>query len=160
MKQRISLARGQEIGERVIDALMPYCSMACVAGSIRRRKPIVGDVDIVAVPLPDENEQLLAAFRSLGVCEGKGKVVLSATIEGVQVDLWLVPAASWGAAILFATGSAQENIRLRAVAKRSGWKLSQYDLSDVATGQIIASETEESIYEELGLSFLRPEQRE
>ena len=80
--------------------------------------------------------------------------------SGLQVDLRVVPPDVWGAALLYFTGSKAHNIRIRELAIRKGWKLSEYGLFDAATDERIVADTEEAIYERLGLPFIPPELRE
>jgi DNA polymerase (family 10) len=163
MKGRLSLEQAEQVGARVVDVLTPHCEMIAVAGSVRRRKPVVGDVDIVAVPSDGGSlacaEEVLSVFEALGVGSGAGLRTRSAVVDGIQVDLWLVRKEGWGASLQFATGSKEENIRLRVLAKRRGWKLSQYGLFN-GDGRMIAGETEESVYEALGVPFRLPWERD
>ena len=78
--------------------------------------------------------------------------------SGLQVDIRAVPEQSWGAALLYFTGSKAHNIALRGVAGERGWKLNEYGL--FSGKRRIAGATEEEIYEKLGLAFIPPELRE
>jgi DNA polymerase (family 10) len=79
---------------------------------------------------------------------------------GLQVDLRVVEDGQYGAALQYFTGSKEHNIALRKLAIARNWRLSEYELSDLATGRVIAGEDEAGIYEALGLSWIPPELRE
>jgi DNA polymerase (family 10) len=130
-------------------------------GSFRRGTETCGDLDILAV---GGEPTLIDAFtrhplveRVLGRGETKGSVLLRG---GVQADLRLVPPESRGAALQYFTGSKAHNIALRDRALSRGWRLNEYGLYDTATELPVAGETEEGIYEALGLAFVPPELRE
>lgn len=80
--------------------------------------------------------------------------------EGIQIDLRVVPADCFGAALLYFTGSKEHNDRLRTLAKKRGLKINEYGLFNESTGRKIAGRTEEEVYEALGLSYIPPELRE
>jgi|Deesub1362B_J571_1020462.scaffolds.fasta_scaffold02115_3 DNA polymerase (family 10) len=131
------------------------------AGSLRRGKETVGDLDLLAVS--DRPEQAAQAFTSLpGVEEvlAQGPKKSSVRLSGgFQVDLRIVPPESFGAALQYFTGSKAHNIRLRERAVARGWKLNEYGLFDEA-GNRLAGEKEEDIYRALDLQFIPPELRE
>ena len=78
---------------------------------------------------------------------------------GIKTDLWAVPSVSLGSAMLFVTGSADHNIKLRSIAKRRGWKLTRYALEEADTGKVLAQRTEEEIFQAMGLTYVPPEER-
>lgn len=130
-------------------------------GSLRRGAETCGDLDILAIGGPPA---LIAAFtqqplaeRVLGRGDTKGSVLLRG---GFQADLRLVAPENRGAALQYFTGSKPHNIALRDRAIARGWKLNEYGLFDNATELPVAGETEEGIYEALGLAFVPPELRE
>ncbi|MNK63809.1 DNA polymerase/3'-5' exonuclease PolX [compost metagenome] len=131
------------------------------AGSIRRRRETVGDIDLLVAS--DDPERVLRAVRDLPltqevVASGSTKITFL-TREQVQVDVRIVPRESWGAALLYFTGSKAHNIALRDRAIAQGWKLNEYGLFD-GRGKRLASETEEAVYAALGLEWIPPELRE
>jgi DNA polymerase (family X) len=130
-------------------------------GSLRRGAETCGDLDILAIgggpDLIDAFVRNPVAERVLGRGETKGSVLLRG---GYQADLRLVPPASRGAALQYFTGSKAHNIVLRDMALSRGWKLNEYGLFDNATGHAVAGETEEGVYEALGLEFVPPALRE
>ena len=162
-KKRIGRYEARQAGERAIEALRPFCKRIEICGSVRRGLEEVGDVDIVAIP-NGENETVwgLSALLSIGtrLRGGKGQAKnASIEVDGVQVDVWLVPEESWGAALMFATGPAERNIRQRQHARRLGMILNQYALFNEATGEVLASRTEKDIYDALGETYREPWER-
>jgi len=133
-----------------------------LAGSIRRRKESVGDVDILVTSgepskVMDVFTQLAEVKRVLAKGKTKSTIVLT---NNLQVDLRVVEEGSFGSALQYFTGSKEHNIRLRAMALEKNWKLSEYGLFDKGTDKKIAGEDEEEIYKALGLSYIEPELRE
>ena len=82
------------------------------------------------------------------------------TTKGIQVDLRVVPAAVWGAALQYFTGSKAHNIRIRELAVHAGLKLSEYGLFRVEDGELLVSTDEAEIYTRLGLPWIPPTLRE
>lgn len=134
-----------------------------VAGSLRRRKETVGDVDILATgPGAAAALERFVAYPGVTEVLGKGENKASATIgpEHLQVDLRALPSDSFGAALQYFTGSKDHNVALRNRAIRMGFKLSEYGLFRAADESKIAGEAEEEIYQRLGLAWIAPELRE
>jgi DNA polymerase (family X) len=161
-RARIDVA--QELAEDLVTRLsaVPGCERCEHAGSLRRMKDTVGDIDILAIS--DQPSALMAALVALPhvdrvVASGPTKTSI-ATKAGLQVDLRVVPPASWGAALQYFTGSRAHNIRTREIAVHNKLKLSEYGLFDVETGENIVSATEEEVYERLGLPWIPPPLRE
>lgn len=131
------------------------------AGSLRRGKETVGDLDILAVS--DRAGEAARAFVSLPEVEevlAQGPKKSSVRLSGgLQVDLRIVPEESFGAALQYFTGSKAHNIRLRERAVARGWKLNEYGLFS-REGERLAGEREEDIYRALGLVYIPPELRE
>ncbi|MEN3009733.1 MAG: DNA polymerase/3'-5' exonuclease PolX [Candidatus Bipolaricaulaceae bacterium] len=131
------------------------------AGSLRRGKETVGDLDLLAVS--DRPEEAARAFCALPEVEevlAQGPKKSSVRLQGgLQADLRIVPEESFGAALQYFTGSQAHNIRLRERAAARGWKLNEYGLFD-AHDRLIAGRTEEEIYRALGLAWIPPELRE
>lgn len=161
-KRRMERAEAQRVADKVIAALRPHCERIEVCGSLRRGCLEVGDVDIVAVA-KSENSFVWAGLDVLAptrIRGGTSEAKLGCfEIDDVQVDVWLVPAESWGAALMFATGPAERNKRQRQHARRKGMILNQYGLFREATGELIASKTERAVYGALNEPYLKPEQR-
>ena len=131
-----------------------------LAGSFRRRKDTVGDLDILVCG--GEPEQVMEAFTThpdVADVLGRGGTKSSVQLRnGLQVDLRFVPAASFGAALLYFTGSKEHNIELRKLALEKGLSLNEYGLT--RGEKIVAGRTEEEVYRALGMSWIPPELRE
>jgi DNA polymerase (family 10) len=93
------------------------------------------------------------------VARGENKVSVKLK-NGMQVDVRILEKKSYGAALLYFTGSKPHNIVLRGIAKDKGWKLSEYALESAKSGRWVAGRTEEEIYKKLGLAYIEPELRE
>ncbi|MGY0235605.1 DNA polymerase/3'-5' exonuclease PolX [Longispora urticae] len=152
------------VAEEVVAALsaVPGCVRCAHAGSLRRMRETVGDVDLLAVA--EDSGPLMAAFVALPLV---GEVIVHGptktsvrTTAGLQIDLRVVRPESWGAALQYFTGSQGHNIRTRGMAVRAGLKLSEYGLFRVDDGTLVASETEEDVYAALGLPWIPPPLRE
>jgi len=144
-----------------------------VAGSIRRRKETIGDVDILIVsdkpaPVMDFFVNMPEVARVMVHGSAKSAVKLK---NGLDVDVRVVPEESYGAALNYFTGSKYHNIALREIAMKKGFKLNEYGLFKVADQRRlrrrltqketpIAGRTEEEIYKKLGLDYVEPEMRE
>lgn len=130
-------------------------------GSVRRGAETCGDIDILAA---GGNAGLMDLFvahprveRVLGHGDTKSSILLSG---GYQADLRLVPPASRGAAMQYFTGSKAHNVALRDRAIQQGLKLNEYGLYRAVDESVVAGETEEGIYEALGMAYVPPELRE
>ncbi|NIR86552.1 DNA polymerase/3'-5' exonuclease PolX [Candidatus Bathyarchaeota archaeon] len=133
-----------------------------LAGSIRRRKETVGDVDILVTS--KERSKVMNFFTQLSevkrvLAKGKTKSTVVLT-NNLQVDLRVVEEESFGSALQYFTGSKEHNIRLRELALDKNWKLSEYSLLDKGTNKKIAGKNEEDVYKALRLSYVEPELRE
>ncbi|MEV7006568.1 DNA polymerase/3'-5' exonuclease PolX [Streptosporangium sp. NPDC051022] len=153
---RVHVGVAMDLAERIV-ASLPAERIA-YAGSLRRMKDTVGDVDILAVG----PESLMDDFKARPyvaevIASGEKKTSIR-TPEGLQVDLRVVPAGSWGAAMQYFTGSKEHNVHLREIVVKKGWKLSEYGLFD--GDRVIAAEHEEDIYRALGMQWIPPALRE
>lgn len=158
------LDRALEVASRILSVLtesgLPQRTE--VAGSLRRGKETIGDLDILATCA--EPEALMKAFvempQVIGILahgETKSSVVAE---ERVQVDLRVVPEASYGAALQYFTGSQSHNIRLRGLAKARGLRINEYGIFEENTEKLVGGETEEEVYERAGLVWIPPCLRE
>jgi DNA polymerase (family X) len=139
------------------------------AGSLRRGRETVGDVDLLVTMRPgqDKQEDVDAVAehilkypgieRQLAHGENKVSVLLG---SGLQVDVRLLEKKSFGAALLYFTGSKAHNVALRGRANSMGWTLNEYALTTLKGGRVVASKTEEEIYAKLKLAYIEPELRE
>jgi len=133
-----------------------------VAGSYRRGRDTVGDIDLLAAG--DDAEAVMARFRDAGEVEtilasGSEKTSL-VLVDGLQIDLRAVEPDAFGAALLYFTGSQAHNVRLRRRAQEQGRSLNEYGLWDKESEARVAGADEREVYEALGLSWIPPELRE
>ncbi|WP_323192000.1 DNA polymerase/3'-5' exonuclease PolX [Halostella sp. PRR32] len=169
-RQRVGDAR--PLADEVLELLRDHeATGRCeVAGSIRRWKETIGDVDVLVAS--EDDQRVVDAFvdwpRASEVIEA-GSIKASVRAEGVRIDLRVVDPAEFGSALQYFTGSKEHNVRLRNYAIDRGLKLNEYgafdisqteDDSDQRAGERVAGETEEGMYESLGLPWIPPELRE
>jgi DNA polymerase (family 10) len=139
---------------------LPGVMQVAIAGSIRRRKETVGDGDILVVASkPNAVMDFFVAMPEVVHVHAKGSTKSSVKFStGMDVDLRVVPVASWGAALNYFTGSKDHNVALRRIALEKKLKLNEYG---VFRGEkVIAGRTEEDVYHALGLPYIEPELRE
>ncbi len=152
--------------EEIVAALTSYLrrlddvSRVEVAGSYRRRKETVGDLDVLVIA--ESGRQVMdhfVAFDDVDYILSKGETRASVVLrQGLQVDLRVVPESSFGAALHYFTGSKSHNISIRHLALQKGYKVNEYGISDKE--QMVAGRREEDIYKALDLSYIEPEIRE
>jgi len=158
-RERVLLDVALRTATGMVAALAPISQRCAYAGSLRRWRETIGDVDILAAA--EDSAPLMAAF-SAGqevVASGPAKTTVR-TASGLTADLRVVPLDAWGAALQYFTGSAAHNVAVRQVAIRQKLKLSEYGLFDAETNKLIVSRTEEEVYERLGLAWVPPAMRE
>jgi len=133
-----------------------------IAGSLRRMKETIGDVDILASSNnPDKVMDCFIAFSEVQQILSKGSTKSSVLLkDNIQVDLRVVEPKSYGAALQYFTGSKEHNVTLRGYAIKKGYKLNEYGLFDKNTEKFIAGKTEEEIYRKIGFTYIEPELRE
>ena len=161
-KERMPLGRALPIAEEIarqIDAL-PGTARVVIAGSARRMKETVGDIDILTIA--DNGEATIQAFvhfpqvrEILAAGDTKGSVILH---NGLQVDLRVVPPESYGAALHYFTGSRPHNIKIRTIARERGLKINEYGI--FRGEERIAGEEENDVFRILGMQWIPPELRE
>ncbi|RJS71675.1 MAG: DNA polymerase/3'-5' exonuclease PolX [Candidatus Syntrophoarchaeum sp. WYZ-LMO15] len=160
-KERTPLDVAYFQAKRIVESLKNLESAIEIsyAGSIRRMKETIGDIDIlVASHRPGD---VMDAFKTLeGVSEviASGERKTSVIIDDIQADLRVVDPDSFGSALQYFTGSQLHNIKLRELALRKGLKLNEYGV--FRQDEKIAGRREEDVYHSLGLSFIPPELRE
>lgn len=157
----IDMAMGT--AEEIVAALSAVkgCQRCEYAGSLRRLRETIGDIDVLAAS--DHPRPLMDALIELPqvaevIAHGDKRTAVR-TKAGIQVDLRVVPLAAWGAALLYLTGSRAHTLRLRELANRERLKLSEYGLH-TEDDRLIASRTEEEVYQKLGLPWIPPTLRE
>jgi DNA polymerase (family 10) len=132
-----------------------------VAGSLRRKKETIGDIDILITSKnPGKVMDFFTKMDDIEDVLAKGPTKASVRLEGIQADLRVLPEKTYGAALLYFTGSKQHNIALRKIAIKKGMKLSEYGLFNKKTNKLLAGKTEEECYKKLGLKYIDPEIRE
>ena len=158
-RERVLLDVALRTATEMVDALTPLSQRCAYAGSLRRWRETIGDIDILAAA--DDSAPLMAAF-SAGhevVASGPAKTTVR-TASGLTADLRVVPLDAWGAALQYFTGSVAHNVAVRQIAVRAKLKLSEYGLFEAETNQLIVSRTEDEVYERLGLAWVPPAMRE
>jgi len=140
----------------------PSARQVTIAGSARRRKETIGDLDLLATsPEPEGVMDLFSTLPAVRRIVGKGPTRSTVVLaSGLQVDLRVVAEASFGAALQYFTGSKDHNIALRRRASEKNWRLNEYGLTDLADGRVVAGSSEEEVYRALGLLLIPPELRE
>jgi DNA polymerase (family X) len=139
---------------------LPDVKEALAAGSVRRMKETIGDVDFLVVSDNPKkvNEFFVAMPEVMQVIE-KGTTKSAVKLKtGMNADIRILPRKSFGAAMQYFTGSKDHNIALRKIAQSKDWKLSEYGIFHGE--EQVAGETEEEVYEKLGLAWIPPEMRE
>lgn len=133
---------------------------AAVAGSIRRRKETVGDLDFLVVARePERVMDFFVSMPEVAHVYGTGPTKTMVRLRsGMDADLRVVPAESWGAALNYFTGSKDHNVTLRRIAIEKGYKLNEYGIFKGESA--IAGRTEQEVYAALGLVYVPPELRE
>jgi DNA polymerase (family 10) len=148
--------------DKIVESVTP-------AGSLRRGKETIGDLDLLVTMRPGHDKQkdvdAVAAHilkypgidQTLAHGENKVSVILG---NGLQVDVRLLEKDSFGAALLYFTGSKEHNVVLRGRARDMGWTLNEYALTTLKGGRFVAGKTEKDIYDKLRLDYIEPELRE
>jgi DNA polymerase (family X) len=164
---RIDVA--DEEAQRIVAYLKKFKGIEKVtpAGSLRRGRETIGDLDLLATGPACEPEHTEAAVEHVAAYPGihdlivKGENKVSFHVEqGMQVDVRLLPSSSYGAALQYFTGSKAHNVSLRQRALKMGYTLSEWALAKLDGGAVVAAKTEEEIYSALGMDWMPPEMRE
>ncbi|MGO9138403.1 MAG: DNA polymerase/3'-5' exonuclease PolX [Syntrophales bacterium] len=162
--QRIPIGQALPIVEEILNSLsrLPGVKNMTSAGSLRRFRETVGDIDIMGTA--DNPEKVINKFVALSVVKevlAKGPTKASVILSpGLQADLRMVEHDSFGSLLQYFTGSKQHNITLRTKCQKKGLKLSEYGITDVAHDKLEKFTTEEAFYKRLGMQYIPPEIRE
>jgi len=163
-QQRLHLGVALPLAQQLLAALtrMPGVQQASAAGSLRRMKETIGDLDLLAASR--DPQRVMKAFTTAAFCRrvlvaGATKASIL-TSEGLQVDLRVVDPDSFGAALQYFTGSKEHNVRLRELASRRGLKINEYGVFRVKSGRRLGGREEHEIYQALGMPWIPPELRE
>ena len=167
---RFLIDTAEELAEKLVEFLLavPGIKEATPAGSLRRGRETVGDLDILVtgkacIDAEPRQELIQHLLRFPGLmdimAQGDNKVSFRHR-NGMQVDVRLLPPESFGAAMQYFTGSKAHNVALRQRALKMGFTLNEYSLANLEDNRPVASKTEKEIYAKLGLDFIAPELRE
>jgi DNA polymerase (family 10) len=166
---RFLIDDAEEAAEKLIAYLKKFPGIETIlpAGSLRRGRDTVGDLDILATGPACAEDCVAAAVEYAAnyppantmLAKGQNKVSFRLR-SGLQVDVRLLPVGSYGAALQYFTGSKMHNVTVRQRALKRGYTLSEYALANVKDGSFVAGATEEEIYAKLGLDWIPPELRE
>jgi DNA polymerase (family 10) len=161
---RILLNIAYETCNEIIDYLKKYdkINRISIAGSLRRMKETIGDLDIIASSNTPQNVMdYFIKFPKVKSILLKGKTKTSVLLENdIQVDLRVVEDKSYGAALQYFTGSKEHNVKLRGIAIKEGYKLNEYGLFNKQNEKFIVGKTEKEIYNKLKMEYIEPELRE
>ncbi|MFI5420974.1 MAG: helix-hairpin-helix domain-containing protein, partial [Nitrososphaerales archaeon] len=163
---RILLAQAVELSKRINETLKKISEVKrfAIAGSFRRMKETVGDFDVLlqtdepqtAIRVFTQNEDEIKEVMAAG--DTKASVKLH---DNFQVDVRVIPEKSWGAALMYFTGSKSHNIELRTIAIKKNFRLNEYGLFKASDETaLVAGKSEEEIYFALGMDYIEPELRE
>ncbi len=155
---RFLLSDAYAIAQDLKQYLQKKAKRVEIAGSLRRMKESVGDIDILVIG-KQEIADYFTKYPEVKAVLSKGPTRSSVILNnGMQADIRIIPQKSWGAALNYFTGSKEHNIALRQLALKRKWKLSEYGL--FKNKKQIAGKSEEELYKKLGLNYIEPELRE
>jgi DNA polymerase (family 10) len=160
-KGRVLLYNALPYAESIVTELkkLDAVERITIAGSLRRMRETIGDIDILVVS--KRPKEVMDAFTSLEGVEdviAKGDTKSSVIIRGINADVRVVDAASFGAAAHYFTGSKQHNIRIRELGVKKGLKINEYGV--FRGDERIGGENEEDVFKSVGLAYIPPELRE
>lgn len=167
IEERMLLWDAMLVGKIIVDWLIqvPEIIQIEIAGSLRRKKETIGDIDILISCENKHRKKIINHFTNQSITQqiiakGTTKASIIITEYEKQIDLRIIDKDDWGSALLYFTGSKEHNIHLRTIAKEMGYKLSEYGVYKTDGEIKIASKTEEEIYSKLGFQMIPPEMRE
>lgn len=166
VKQRMPLKVAEKTGLEILNEIkkIPGVHQCVLAGSLRRKKETVGDIDILVTTDDHLRKKIISRITQLPqvdkvLASGITKTSLILKKNKVQADVRIVHDYEFGAALLYFTGSKEHNVQLRTLAKQKGWKVNEYGVFNERTNKRLAGKTEEEIYSLFGLKFIPPEER-
>lgn len=161
---RIPLGVAWPIAQQMLAELqrVPGVVRAAVGGSLRRSRDTIGDIDLlVAADDADVVMDRFAALENVEVVAGRGPTKTNVVLlNGLGVDLRVLPVERWGTLLVYFTGSKDHNVKLREMALKKGFSLNEHAFTPLAGGPEVLCATEEEVYERLGLPFIPPRLRE
>lgn len=166
-QKRLLLWEALNLGRDIVEKIrvLPQVKQIELAGSLRRRKETIGDIDILVACEEKDRQKIIDHFTALDMVKeviAKGDTKASVIIfeKDRQVDLRVLNIDEWGSGLQYFTGSKEHNVHLRDIAKSKGLKVSEYGVFDAKTGEKIAGKTEEEVYRAVGMQWIPPEMRE
>ncbi|MBI3317563.1 MAG: DNA polymerase/3'-5' exonuclease PolX [Candidatus Omnitrophica bacterium] len=163
-QERMTLGTATALGREILGALKdsPEIRRISVAGSLRRGKETVRDIDLLITSRnPKKVMDRFVQLKIAGQIQAHGETKSSIrTRQGVQVDLRVVEPEAFGAALVYFTGSKAHNIRIRSLANRLGLTVNEYGVFREKSGRRVAGREEEEVYRAIGLPWIAPELRE
>ncbi len=176
-KTRCPLGRAEEVANEVVKLLEPGCERIVIAGSIRRRKPEVGDIELLAIPkysglschvnlLDQEIIDLMHAKilnyrlnkRGRRTYGPKNKLMVHLP-SGIGVDIFSTTDECWAVSLVVRTGGAETNRRIATVALRKGWHWHAYGRGFTTLDGEVTCRSEREVFEAIGMSYLEPWER-
>ncbi|TWI79283.1 DNA polymerase (family 10) [Lacibacter cauensis] len=164
-RQRLPLAEAEQIANKLVEQVrsIPGVQRAELAGSLRRRKETIGDIDLVITTDAKDRKKIVRKLIALPgiekvIAAGTTKISIVLAPKHIQVDARIVRDDEFGAAMLYFTGSKEHNIQLRSIARERGLKINEYGIF-TKQGKRVAGATEQEMYNYLGLHYIPPEQR-
>ena len=155
------------IAEDLVSELVALCEKIEIAGSIRRERENVNDVDLVCLPKPGQLTNIkqrlwTLAQKGRSTVTGKDKYLKILSYQGIQVDVYIADAETWATLLLIRTGSLAHNIKLCQRAREIGLKLNAdgHGLTWISKNVNVACPTEQQLFEKLGLPYREPRERE
>lgn len=184
-KQRFNRAVAMDVATEIVGELAGSCERIKIAGSLRRNKPDVGDIEILYIPKTGElaEDELFALPRNLADMAierlqrdhiltrrqnvngsevfGEKNKLMRHTLSGIPVDLFATTAAAWFNYLVCRTGGAASNTRIASLAKARGYQWSPYSagFTDLNDGRVFPMGSEEEVFEFVGLPYEEPEER-
>lgn len=166
-EERMLLWKALQIGERIVESMKKLREIKKIelAGSIRRGRETIGDIDILVSCQPSHRKKVVREFtllpdRKMVLAKGETKASIIIREQNKQVDLRVLNEQEWGSGLLYFTGSKEHNVYLRSLAKENGMKINEYGVFRQKDDKRIAGKTEEEIYSLFGFQFIPPEIRE
>lgn len=170
----MKLQKAKAIAEELVDLLKLACERVAIAGSIRRQKPDVGDIEILCIPRFDEGIDLLE--RTLGyfmlrqvfdyrrdkrgrITYGPKNNLLVHKPSGIGVDIFSTTEECWWVALAIRTGPKELNIAIAMAAQKQGWRLKAYGAGFDTPSGVIRCESEQEVFELVGLPYKAPWER-
>ncbi|WP_422445429.1 DNA polymerase/3'-5' exonuclease PolX [Thermoanaerobacterium sp. DL9XJH110] len=161
---KMLLPTALSLAEDLISKLsgMPEVEKIEAAGSLRRRKEMIGDIDlIIASTYPEDVVEGFLKIPTIAEVTAKGSAKVSVRLDmGIQVDLRIVEPKSFYPALQYFTGSKEHNTKLRSISQEMGFKLNEYGIFEPAFDRAIFPESEEELYKQFGMPYIIPELRE